>query len=143
MSTSRTTNLAPPGRARSLSTSYRRSPRTPVSFAADTVTGLSCCTAGAWPPLRWRRAARSCDRLRPEPGGFTIAAGRAASPAPSVEAARRCAASLLQLLEAGAVELVVLRRLADVEVLDGGDAGRGLVVGLGDDALPDDRLIRV
>jgi hypothetical protein len=31
-------------------------------FAADMVTGSWCCTAGVLPPLRWRRAARSCDR---------------------------------------------------------------------------------
>jgi len=35
-----------------------------VCFAADMVTGSWCCTAGVLPPLRWRRAARSCDRRR-------------------------------------------------------------------------------
>ena len=33
-------------------------------FAPDTVTGSYCRTAGALPRLRWRRAARSCERRR-------------------------------------------------------------------------------
>ena len=41
--------------------SSRRLRRTPVSFSPDTVTGLSCCTAGEWLLWKWRREARSYD----------------------------------------------------------------------------------
>jgi hypothetical protein len=39
-------------------------PRSPAWFALTTVTGSSCCSAGAWRPSRWRPAARSSDIAR-------------------------------------------------------------------------------